>query len=39
MVVVMVCFIIVSVQVLSFESLKKKFEIDLGLDLELDNYH
>ena len=33
-----VCFIIVSVQVLHFESLYRNFDINLGPDLELDTY-
>ena len=37
-VVVVVCLITVSVQVLSFESLNRNFVIDLGPDLKLDNF-
>ena len=33
----MICLIIESIQVLSFKSLNRNFEIDLRPDLELDN--
>ena len=37
-VVVLACWIIVSIQVLPLENLNMNVEIDLELDLELDNY-